>query len=167
MKTTVLIITCVLTFMQFGTAQTKEAKVTTAISNELKHARSVKDLAAVWELKKMVSPNGDTINTNSVGYLKMYQQDQSFQILKPSRKGFFVALTGTYELPSKGKLVEKVIDNSGVPGTENIDNKEPMDYSISADRKFMTLKYKFKTPSGEMITTTEIWQRVTHDVPTE
>ncbi len=167
MKTSLLIITCLLTFMQFGTAQTKEAKITNVISNELTHARSVKDLAAVWELKKRVSPDGDTINTNSVGYLKIYQQDKSFQILKPTRKGFYVALTGSYELPSDGKLIEKVIDNSGVPGTENIENKEPMTYSISADRKFMTLKYKFKTPSGEIITSTEIWQRVTHEVPTE
>ncbi|MFZ4260923.1 DUF4488 domain-containing protein [Sphingobacterium sp. HJSM2_6] len=151
MKTKLLTAFIFVFICTYAIAQNNESKPLSLLNKET--------IVGMWELKT-IQATGNEIQNIPIGYLKIFNVDQTFYILTARAGGFLVSHGGTYTVLNDKEIKETVTSKSNFMSFNGLDLSKPISYHYSSDQNTLTYYYTLNRPDGTTIKSTEVWKRI-------
>ena len=136
-------------------AQTKKSSTPAKKSTIVKFDPN---LLGVWEYKYQKNSLGDSIPAHTIGHMKIYNSNNEYMIITPTRNGYVVMLEGVYKVTGPGKLVE----NTKSKSLNMMENPLEADisYKLSEDKSILTVYLNLKNELNQEHKAMEVWKKV-------
>jgi hypothetical protein len=109
----------------------------------------------IWELYMMAS-GGQPLHNTGPGYLKIFNADGTFTIVKVQNTGSIIKQHGQYIIDDVLVYREKALDRVTEKLVDPADPGFKINYEFSEDKKLFTIKYSYNDGASF----TEVYQRL-------